>query len=263
MLLKAFAGWEPADLVSAVEFRGSSGDMQVQAPAVYLAGLLGKEHRAWKIALSTVWAHLPAAERLRINMLGSRGPGARAQAARITYHVFAVSFGLWAGWSVPRLGHVPWPMDTALELKPPTVERHRAAEAEHAWWNKHVGRNVQNHLGLCPWGLRIGVLSKGRKSGSLLIGNDDGKYYYNTPSARSMHACDLTAAGRVEMTHTRVGPVDLARARRHTWEAEWSSCRTNLRAERSHKNWMGRPQHLTLRNYRQEPGWAPPFYSGA
>ena len=186
VLLNAFEGWVPADLASAVETRATSGEMQLQAPAIYVASLFGKEH-AWRTALATVWAHLPVAERLQISMLGARDPGARARAARIVHGVFAVSFGLWAGWSVPRLGHMSWPVDTARELEPPTAERQREATAEHAWWNTHVNKNVQNHLGLCPWGLRIGVLSKGGKSGSLLIKTEDGQYYSICPFDAHKH----------------------------------------------------------------------------
>ena len=57
-LLVAFKGWVPADLACAVAFRRGASFMQEQGPAIYVAGLIGKDH-AWKAALNSVWAHLP------------------------------------------------------------------------------------------------------------------------------------------------------------------------------------------------------------
>ena len=111
--------------------------MQAQAPAVYVAGLCGKED-AWKRALAKVWAHLPTAQRLEVGLLGSRDGKVRASAARVVHDVFAMSLGLWAGWTVPRLGRMPWPVDIAAELVPPTTMESRAAAEERAWWSKHV-----------------------------------------------------------------------------------------------------------------------------
>ena len=179
-LLKAFKGWVPGDLASSVEFRKASDHMQEHAPAVYVAGLLGKED-PWKRALANVWAHLPPSHRLQVGLLSSRDRKTREHAARIVHDVFAVSLGLWAGWTVPRLGHMSWPVDVKAELVPPTTMKSRAAAEEHAWWNKHVNRNVQQHSGLCPWALRHGLLRKSGKRGSLLMQNVGGEYYSLCP----------------------------------------------------------------------------------
>ena len=63
--------------------------MQAQAPAVYVAGLFGKED-AWKRALAKVWAHLPTAQRLEVGLLGSRDGKVRESAARVVHDVFAL-----------------------------------------------------------------------------------------------------------------------------------------------------------------------------
>ena len=97
------------------------------------------------------------------------------------HDVFAVTLGLWARWTVPRLGHMSWLVDIKAELVPPTTMKSRAAAEEHAWWNKHVNRNVQKHSGLCPWALRHGLLRKSGKRGSLLMQNVGGEYYSLCP----------------------------------------------------------------------------------
>ena len=75
-----------------------------------------------------------------------------------------------------------WPAnDLIAELVPPTTMASQAAAEEHAWWNKHVNRNVNHHTGLCPWALRLGLLRKGMKRGSLLLKNDKGEYYNMCP----------------------------------------------------------------------------------
>ena len=97
------------------------------------------------------------------------------------HDVFAASLGLWAGWTVPRLGHMSWLLDVMAELVPPTTMKSRAAAEEHAWWNKHVNRNVQQHSGLCPWALRHGLLRKSGKRGSFLMQNVGGECYSLCP----------------------------------------------------------------------------------
>ena len=136
-LLQAFKGWVPGDLASGIDFRKTSDHMQEHGPAVYVAGLLGKED-PWKKALATVWAHLPLAQRLQVGLLSSRDTKTKEHAARIVHDVFAVSLGLWAGWTVPRLGHMSWPVDIDVELVPPTAMQSQAAAEKHAWWNTHT-----------------------------------------------------------------------------------------------------------------------------
>ena len=95
-LLVAFKGWVPADLACAVAFRRGASFMQEQGPAIYVAGLIGKDH-AWKAALNSVWAHLPATERLQLCMLGSRDSSARVEAARVAHELLSAGFAVWAG----------------------------------------------------------------------------------------------------------------------------------------------------------------------
>ena len=113
-------------------------------------------------ALAKVWAHFPTAQRLEGGLLGSRDVNVRASAARVVHDVFAMSLGLWAGWTVPRLRSMPRPANYIIaELVPPTTMASQAAAEEHSWWNKHVNRNVNHHTGSCPWALRLGLLRKG------------------------------------------------------------------------------------------------------
>ena len=44
-----------------------------------------------------------------------------------------------------------------------------------------MNKHVVHHAGLCPWGISVGALKKGRKQGSLLIRNTDGAYYSLKP----------------------------------------------------------------------------------
>ena len=44
-----------------------------------------------------------------------------------------------------------------------------------------MNKNVERHSSLCPWGISVGALKKGRKQGSLLICNTDGEYYSLKP----------------------------------------------------------------------------------
>ena len=123
-LLVAFKGWVLADLACAVVFRRRASFMQEQGPAIYVAGLIGKDH-AWKAALNSVWAHLPVTERLQLCLLGSRDLNARVKAARVAHDLLSVGFALWAGWTVPRLGYMPWPVDFKRELVPPQKSSER------------------------------------------------------------------------------------------------------------------------------------------
>ena len=44
-----------------------------------------------------------------------------------------------------------------------------------------MSKHVVCHSSLCPWGISVGALKKGRRQGSLLICNTDGEYYSLKP----------------------------------------------------------------------------------
>ena len=58
----------PADLSDAVEFRREAASLQASGPAVYVAGRVGKE-RPWRSGALKVWAAMPLAERLKLQLL--------------------------------------------------------------------------------------------------------------------------------------------------------------------------------------------------
>ena len=60
-----FEGWVPADLASAVTFRGQASSMQMSGPTAYVAGLLGEEDR-WKNGLVQVWNAMPPSKLLQL-----------------------------------------------------------------------------------------------------------------------------------------------------------------------------------------------------
>lgn len=77
-----------------------------------------------------------------------------------------------------RQGHMPWPRCATTSLQRPAAEVVDRAQTEHAWWNTHVNRNVQNHLSFTAWALKNGILRKTPSiKESLGIQNSDGEYY--------------------------------------------------------------------------------------
>ena len=186
-LCKVFAGHVPADLASAIEFRRECGPLHAVAPSVYVAALLGKEDR-WKKAVIQIWAAMPLSERLKVAALGSRDPQLQKDGAQAVHNLLTLSAGVWAGWVLKRLGHMPWPMNPMAELSPPAPHVQQAAIEEHAWWNKHVNRNVQSHLSFCPFAIKTGILKKTRnRNKSLGIFNADGEYYAICKFEASIH----------------------------------------------------------------------------
>ena len=105
-----FEGWAPADLTSAVRFRGQASSMQMSGPAAYVAGLLGKED-LWRQGLAQVWNAMPPTERLRLPGIASRDNHTVQEGARALHDLLSLSCALWAGWSIPTLWTRSWPVN--------------------------------------------------------------------------------------------------------------------------------------------------------
>ena len=95
ILVGAFAKWEPADLASARRFRHGAAFMWSAAPALYIAGLLGKEH-AWKCALVECWAHMPPCVLLSLAGIDSHDEDIKRVAAQRMHDIFSLAAMRWA-----------------------------------------------------------------------------------------------------------------------------------------------------------------------
>ena len=127
LLCEVFRGWVPADLEDAVSFRGRASFMQVCGPAAYVAGLIGKEDR-WRDAVLEIWEAMPSSERVRLHTMGSRDRTLALDGARALHAFLSLVVARWAGWSIPRLGSMSWPVDIKKEIAPPnpkTASRRR------------------------------------------------------------------------------------------------------------------------------------------
>ncbi len=136
-LSNLFCGWCPADLTDAVAYRGKASSLQVSGPAVYVAGLVGKEDR-WRSGLLQVWDAMPLSERAKLHWVGSRDEGMAQAGARALHDVLSLSFAWWGGWSIPRLRSMSWPVDVRNEIAPPTSAQQAALGEERQWWKLHV-----------------------------------------------------------------------------------------------------------------------------
>lgn len=192
LMSELFQGWVPADLADSITFRGQASSLQTSGPAAYVAGLLGKEDR-WKKALVLVWDVMPLNERLKLHGLGSRDESMVQAGARALHDMLSLGFALWAGWSIPRLRSISWPVNIKAELLPPTQAEQDFIEKERQWWKLHVHRSVLAHLSLTPLALQLGIVRKTGKRGSLLIRNDAGEYYSLMPFSTAAHTESLRA----------------------------------------------------------------------
>ena len=117
LLCEVFRGWVPADLENAVSFRGRASFLQACGPAAYVAGLVGKEDR-WRDAVLEIWEAMPSSERVRLHKMGSRGRTLALDGARALHAFLSLVVVRWAGWSIPRLGSMSWPVDIKKEIAP-------------------------------------------------------------------------------------------------------------------------------------------------
>ena len=191
-LCEMFRGWVPADLQNSVKFRGKASSLQAYGPAAYVAGLVGKEDR-WRDAVLKIWEAMPSSERLRLQGMGSRDEALALDGARTLHAFLSLTVALWAGWSIPRLGSMSWPVDVKKEIAPPTSKQQALVEKHRRWWNQHVHRNVLHHFSPGVLAQQLGIVRKTtRRAGSLLIGTDGGEYYglvpFNVAQAKALQA---------------------------------------------------------------------------
>ena len=92
--------------------------MQVCGPAAYVAGLVGKEDR-WRGAVLEIWEAMPSSERVRLHTMGSRDRTLALDGARALHAFLSLVVARWAGWSIPRLGSMSWPVHMKKEITPP------------------------------------------------------------------------------------------------------------------------------------------------
>ena len=151
--------------------------MQVCGPAAYVAGLIGKEDR-WRDAVLEIWEAMPSSERVRLHTMGSRNRTLALDGARALHSFLSLVVARWAGWSIPRLGSMSWPVDMKKEITPPTRRQQAVVEEDRRWWKHNVHRSVVRHLSPGPVAQQLGIIRKtARRAGSLLIGTDEGEYY--------------------------------------------------------------------------------------
>ena len=166
--------------------------MQACGPAAYVAGLVGKEDR-WRDAVLKIWEAMPSSERLRLQGMGSRDKALALDGARTLHAFLSLTVALWAGWSIPRLGSMSWPVDVKKEIAPPTSKQQALVEKHRRWWQQHVHRSVFHHFSPGPLAQQLGIVRKTtRRAGSLLIGTDGGEYYglvpFNVAQAKALQA---------------------------------------------------------------------------
>ena len=194
-LCEVFRGWTPADLQNAVSFRAEASSLQVYGPAAYVAGLIGKEDR-WRGAVVKIWEAMPSSERMRLYGMGSRDKTLALDGACALHGFLSLTVALWAGWSIPRLGSMSWPVDIKKEIVPPSPKQQAVIEEDRQWWKRNVHRQVVHHLSPGPIAQQLGIIRKTTKrAGSLLIGTDLGEYY-------CLAAFDAAQAEALQSLHT-------------------------------------------------------------
>ena len=152
MLTVIFKGWRPRDLTGAVQRRGQAAMMIAQAPGMYVAFLMGREH-SWRDAVLNTWEATDYAQRLSIAGLDSNDEPMQLEASTAMHNILSDAF---AEWARQTLSHPEQWRD----------------------WKTHVDRNVSHHLSLTAWGLREGLLMKKSTRGkSLGVQNKAGEWY--------------------------------------------------------------------------------------
>ena len=151
MLTEIFKGWRPRDLSGAVQRRGQAAMMIVQAPGMYVAFLMGREHQ-WRDAVLKTWGATDNAQRLSIAGLDSNDEPMQLEASKAMHNMLSDAFSEWARET----------------LSDPEQRRD---------WKTHVDRNVGYHLSLTAWGLREGLLTKSIRARSLGVQNTEGEWY--------------------------------------------------------------------------------------
>ena len=162
LLTAMFKGWRPRDLVGAVQRRAQATMMMVQAPGLYVAFLMGREH-AWRDSLLKTWEASDYMQRLCIAGMDSNDEPVQLEASQAMHKILSDVFKEWG-------------RQTRLD----PGQRNR--------WKEHVDRNVSHHLSLTAWGLREGMLKKVTDSaGSLGVRNQSGEWYGVCGYDRQVH----------------------------------------------------------------------------
>ena len=151
LLAAIFKGWCPRDVTGAVKRRGKAAMMMVQAPGMYVAFLMGREH-SWRDAVLKTWEATDCAQRLLVAGLDSNDEPVRVKASKAMHDILRGAFSEWA--------------------KETSVDPEQREE-----WKAHVDRNVGFHLSLTAWGCREGLLNKSCRATSLGIQNKKGQRY--------------------------------------------------------------------------------------
>ena len=111
-----FAGWVPADIVSAVRVRTEYCRFHIECPGLYIFALLAKEH-PFRECVCWAWSQASNADRLSIVGASSPERSLQIEAAKVMHAVFSKA---WHSWSTMT-----------------------ARTREDNFWTEHVHRNVQ------------------------------------------------------------------------------------------------------------------------
>ena len=151
LLVAIFKGWCPRDVAGAVKRRAKAAMMIVQAPGMYVAFLMGREH-SWRDAVLKTWEATDGAQRLLVAGLDSNDDSVQGKASKAMHDILRGAFSEWA--------------------KETSADPEQRVE-----WKAHVDRNVWHHLSLTAWGCREGLLKKSSRATSLGVQNKTGQWY--------------------------------------------------------------------------------------
>ena len=171
LLAAIFKGWCPRDVTGAVKRRGKAAMMMVQAPGMYVAFLMGREH-SWRDAVLKTWEATDCAQRLLVAGLDSNDEPVRVIASKAMHDILRGAFSEWA--------------------KETSADPEQRVE-----WKAHVDRNVWHHLSLTAWGCRESLLNKSRRATSLGIQNQKGQWYGLCEYNRSDHHAKMLRLHRL------------------------------------------------------------------
>ena len=171
LLADIFKGWCPRDVTGAVKRRGKAAMMMVQAPGMYVAFLMGREH-SWRDAVLKTWEAADYAQRLLVVGLDSNDEPVQAKASRAMYDILRGALSEWAKETL-------------------------ADPEQRVEWKAHVDRNVGCHLSLTAWACREGLLNKFDRATSLGIQNKQGEWYGLCAYSKSDHHAKMLQLHRL------------------------------------------------------------------
>ena len=171
LLVAIFRGWCPRDVAGAVKRRDKAAMMMVQAPGLYVAFLMGREH-SWRDAVLKTWEASDYAQRLLVVGLDSNDEPVRAKASRAMHDIL-------------RGALFEWAKETSADPE------------QRVEWKAHVDRNVGYHLSLTAWACREGLLNKSDRATSLGIQNQQGQWYGLCVYSKSDHQVKMLQLHRL------------------------------------------------------------------